>query len=127
MMRIGEGRIAMEDLWLKIKIWTKITLFTIVVVYIALFFFKNGDQRVKIWYIFGKDEIDTTALKVIPIAFLAGVVCVLAVRMAYRSVRQIRELRARNAAAKMSKDVEDLKTKAAMLQTKPPVATDTET
>jgi hypothetical protein len=115
----------MANLWLNIKIWTKITIFSLVVIYLALFLFKNADQPVTIWFIFGKDPIRTTALTVMPLAFLAGVIGTLLVRMAFRAVRQIRELQARNAAAKMSKDVEDLKTKAAMLQTKPPVGTDT--
>jgi uncharacterized integral membrane protein len=114
----------MQNLWLKIKVWTKISLFTIVALYLIIFIYNNADQPVTIWYMFGKDEIRTTALKVIPLTFLAGIIGTLIFRMAFRSVRQIRELRSRNAAAKMSQDVEDLKTKAAMLQTKPPIEND---
>jgi uncharacterized membrane protein YciS (DUF1049 family) len=115
----------MDNLWLKIKIWTKISIFTILVAYLALFLFKNGDQPVTIWYMFRYEPFRTSALTVIALAFFGGVIGTLVFRMTYRAIRQIRELRARNAATKMSQDVEDLKTKASMLQTKPEVVTDT--
>jgi hypothetical protein len=114
----------MQNLWLKIKIWTKISIFGLIVLYLALFLFKNADQPVIIWFWFGKEPIRSTALEVIPVTLLIGVIGTLIVRMAFRSIRQIRELRARNAATRMTKDVEDLKTKAAMLQTKPAAPTD---
>jgi lysylphosphatidylglycerol synthetase-like protein (DUF2156 family) len=109
----------MENLWLKIKIWTKIILFTIVVIYLGIFIFQNNNQPLQIWWWFTKDRIQTSALEVIPITLLAGVVGTLIVRMAFRAVRQFRELRKRSAAAKLNRDVEDLKTKASTLQTKP--------
>ena len=116
----------MTNLWLNIKIWTKFTIFAIVVLYLALFLFKNADQPITIWYWFTKDPLKTSALEVIPVTLLVGVIGTLIVRMAYRATRQIAELRKRNAAAKMTQDVEDLKAKAAMLQTKPPLGTDIE-
>jgi hypothetical protein len=115
----------MENLWLKIKIWTKISIFTIVVVYLVLFLFRNGDQPVTIWFMFRYEPFRTSALTVMALAFFAGVIGTLIFRMTYRAIRQIKDLRARNAASKMSKDVNDLKAKAGMLQTKPEVATDT--
>jgi hypothetical protein len=115
----------MENLWLKIKIWTKISILTIVVVYFALFLFRNGDQPVNIWFMFGHDPLRTSALTVIALAFLAGIIGTVVFRMAYRAIRQIKDLRAKSAAAKMGKDVEQLKAKAGMLQTKPETSTDT--
>lgn len=108
----------MENLWLKIKIWTKIVIFSIVVIYLLMFVFKNSDQELTIWFWFGYD-IRTSMLVLIPVVLLAGVIGTLVVRMAFRAVRQFRELRERTAAAKMQKDVEDLKTKAAVMQVKP--------
>jgi lysylphosphatidylglycerol synthetase-like protein (DUF2156 family) len=108
----------MENLWLKIKIWTKILLFSIVVIYLGIFIYNNSDQPLTIWLWFGK-EFRTSALEMIPAMLLAGVFGTVVVRMAFRAVKQIRELQQRNAAAKMQKDMADIKAKAAMLQTKP--------
>ena len=55
----------MANLWLNIKIWTKFSLFAIVVLYLALFLFKNADQPITIWYWFTKDPLKTSALEVI--------------------------------------------------------------
>jgi hypothetical protein len=110
----------MENLWLKIKIWTKILLFSIVVIYLGIFIYNNSDQPLTIWFWFGK-EFKTSALEMIPALLLAGVFGTVVVRMAVRAVKQIRELQQRNAAIKMQKDMAEIKAKAAMLQTKPAV------
>ena len=109
----------MENLWLKIKIWTKIILFTLVVTYLIIFICENANQELKIWFWFTREPINTTALEVIPITLLAGVMGTLIVRMAFRAMRQIRELQKRNATARLDREVAELKAKAAMLQTKP--------
>lgn len=114
----------MENIWLNIKVWTKITLFSVIVLYLIIFIYNNADQPLTIWYFFTKEPIKTSALEVIPITLLGGVLGTLVVRMAFRAMRQIRDLRGRSAAAKLNKDVADLKAKAAMLQTKPPGPTD---
>jgi hypothetical protein len=110
----------MENVWLKIKIWTKIVIFSALVIYLLLFVFKNSDQELTIWWWFGKD-LKTSALELIPAVLLLGVFGTLVLRMAFRAIKQIRELKKRNASAKMQKDMADIKLKAAMLQTKPPV------
>lgn len=113
----------MENLWLKIKIWTKIILFSIVVIYLALFIFKNADQELTIWvWPYPYKEFRTTALQLIPAMLLAGVFGTLVIRMAFRAFKQIGELKKRNAAARMQKDMADIRAKAAMLQTKPQTA-----
>jgi hypothetical protein len=50
---------------------------------------------------------------------LAGAVGTYVVRMAFGAVRQIRQMRSRMAAAKMQKDVAEIKAKADMMQTRP--------
>ncbi len=112
----------MENLWLKIKIWTKIILFSIVVIYLGIFIYNNSDQPLTIWVWFGKD-FKTSALEMIPAMLLAGVFGTVVVRMAFRAIKQIRELQQKNAAARMQKDMADIKAKAAMLQTKPATPT----
>ncbi len=108
----------MENLWIKIKSWTKIVIFSVLVIYLLIFAFRNANKDVTIWWWFGK-EIPTSALELIAAMLLAGVLGTLVVRMAFRAMRQIRELRSRSATAKMQKDVAEMKAKAAMLQTKP--------
>jgi uncharacterized integral membrane protein len=107
----------MQNLWLKVKIWTKIVIFSLVMIFLLIFVLKNSDEDVRIWV---WDEVHTTVLKLIVSMLLAGVLGTLLVRMAFGTLRQIRELRQRNAASQLHKDVADIKAKAAMLQTKPP-------
>jgi len=112
----------MQNIWLKIKIWTKIALFSLVVIYLLIFILQNANKELVIWWWFGK-EIKTSALELIPAMLLAGVIGTVVVRMAYRAVKQFRELRKRNADAQLHRDVEDIKAKAAMLQTRPAPST----
>ena len=108
----------METLWLKIKSWTKIVIFSLLVIYLLLFTYNNYGQELKIWWWFG-EEIKTTVLELTAALLLIGVLGTLVVRMAFRAVKQIRELRARSAAAKMQRDVAEIKAKADMMQTRP--------
>jgi len=109
----------MQNLWLKIKIWTKIAVFSLVMIFLLIFVFNNSNKEIHIWIWFGEEEVHTTALKLIVSMLLVGVLGTLLVRMAFGTLRQIRELRQRNAANQLHKDVADIKAKAAMLQTKP--------
>ncbi|MGD0139202.1 MAG: hypothetical protein ABSD28_10015 [Tepidisphaeraceae bacterium] len=115
----------MENLWLKIKIWTKITIFLAVVAYLLMFTYNNWDEELTIWVFFGHTFHHVSALAAMLIVLLGGVLGTFLVRMAYHAVRQIRELKQKNATAKMHKDVADIKAKAAMLQTKPQTQSDT--
>ncbi|HEX4056309.1 MAG TPA: hypothetical protein VHX86_18770 [Tepidisphaeraceae bacterium] len=108
----------MQNLWLKIKIWTKITIFSVLVIYLLIFVFQNANKELVIWWWFGKN-LNTSALELIPAMLLAGVLGTLVVRMAFRAVKQIRDLRRRSADAQLHKDMAEIKAKAAMLQTKP--------
>jgi uncharacterized integral membrane protein len=109
----------MQNLWLKIKIWTKIAVFSLVMIFLLIFVFNNSNKPASIWVWFGQEEVQTTVLKLIVSMLLVGVLGTLLVRMAFGTLRQIRELRHRNAAVQLHKDVADIKAKAAMLQTKP--------
>jgi uncharacterized integral membrane protein len=109
----------MSNLWLKIKVWTKIGAFALVVIYLLLFIGLNSNQDINIWVWFGQTK-HPTLLELIVMLLFAGMVTTLLARMAYRTIRQIREIRDRNEAAQMSKDLAEMKAKADMLQTKPP-------
>ena len=111
----------MNDLWLKIKVWTKIGVFVLALVYLLMFILQNSGQPLDVWVWFGH-ILRTSLLQMIPSLLLAGVVGTLMVRMAFRTVKQIRQLRSNTATVQAQKDLADLKAKADMLQTKPVAA-----
>ena len=112
----------MGNLWLKIKIWTKITLAALLAIYLAFFIFKNGGRTATFWWWFYRDY-ETSLLFLVLIAFVAGSLVTLLLMTVLRTVRQIRELRSRNRAASLEAEIRDMKSKAAMLQTRPSAAT----
>jgi uncharacterized integral membrane protein len=109
-------------MWLKFKIWTKTTVVGVLVLYGLLFILNNSGQSVRFWYWFRR-EYETSMLVLILLTFLAGVVGTLLVRTSITTVRQIRESRARSRTARLEREVLDMKSKAAMLQTRTSTST----
>jgi uncharacterized integral membrane protein len=108
----------MQNLWLKVKIWTKVGIAVLIAVYVLIFVLKNGDQKATFWFWFGR-EYSGSLLSLVFFAFLIGGLVAILATTTLRTIRQIRELRARNRTAKLEAEVRDMRTKAAMLQTKP--------
>ena len=108
----------MGNLWLKIKIWTKVVIFAFLAFYILVFVVKNGDRQSKFWYWFGRDY-DVPLLFLVLFAFLSGALVTILLSTTFRTIRQIKELRSRSRADRLEREVADMKAKAAMLQTKP--------
>ena len=108
----------MQNLWLKIKIWTKVTIAAIVAIYVLIFVLKNGDRKADFWFWFGH-EYSGSLLSLVFFAFLIGGLVAILATTTFRTIRQIRELRAKNRTAKLEAEVRDMRSKAAMLQTKP--------
>jgi uncharacterized integral membrane protein len=111
----------MQNLWLKIKIWTKITIAAAIVLYVLIFVLKNGDRKADFWFWFGR-EYSGSLLSLVFFAFLIGGLVTILATTTFRTVRQIRELRARSRTAKLEDEVRDMRSKAAMLQTRQPGA-----
>ena len=107
----------MGNLWLKIKVGTKIAIFVILLIATLLFVFNNSNQRVKIWL---WNEYDTTLLKVLFFTVLTSVIFTVLIGTAFRTIRQIKEIRARSRSQRLEEEIRDMKSKASMLQTKPP-------
>src|SRR5436190_1644792 len=61
----------MQNLWLKIKIWTKITIAALIGLYVLFFVIKNGDQTAHFWYWYGR-EYQGSLLSLVGFAFLIG-------------------------------------------------------
>lgn len=116
----------MSNLWLKIKIWTKVTLVTLALVYIIAFAVKNSEPQAKatFWYFFDTpmlhtQVLETSSFKLVAAAFASGVLVTLLARTTFRTITQVRELKARQAAEAKEREYAELKAKAGTLREKP--------
>jgi uncharacterized integral membrane protein len=107
----------MGNLWLKIKIWTKVILAVLVLLYVLIFIIQNN-EHVQFWWWFNHRD-DYSKVLLIGIAFLAGVVCTILLRTTLRTLKQIKELRSRTRTDRIERELADMKDKASRLQTKP--------
>ena len=107
----------MGNLWLKIRIWTKIILVSAVVLYVIIFTYNNAQERVHLWYWFGHSP-ETNLLLVVLCSFVAGVIVAILARTTVKTINQVQELKDRARVQKMDRDMADIRAKAAMLQTK---------
>jgi hypothetical protein len=105
-------------MWLKIKIWTKVALLSFVTIYLLTFIFKNSDEPAKFWYWFWRPDVETSILYFTLFTFAAGVLTTILVRMMFKTVHQVREMRNKARTERLEREVADMKAKAAMLQTK---------
>lgn len=109
----------MGNMWLKIKIWTKGILVGLLVLYVLAFMLKNtGQPAVKLWFWFNT-QLTISPLLLVVTTFLIGIVFTILARTTFTTIRQVRELRQRSRTDKLEREVADMKTKAAMLQTRP--------
>ena len=108
----------MGNLWLKIKVWTKVIIAGILALYLLIFIIKNSGQDTTFWYWYNRSYRGSMLLLVL-FAFLIGGLVTLLATTTFRTIHQIQELRARNRSAKLEREVSDMRAKAAMLQTKP--------
>ena len=104
-------------MWLKIKVWTKVVLFAVLALYLLIFIYMNGDKTASFWY-WPKREPQWPVLFLVLGSFLAGVLITILLRTTFTTLRQIRDLQARTRAERLQREVESMKTKAAMLRTK---------
>lgn len=104
----------MSDLWIKIKFWIKTTLISVLVIYVALFIFKNVSEKVKFWYFPLQDSIQTSVLYLSASAFVAGVLTAILVKTTLTTIKQFRLMKA----VKAQKELAEMQAKAARLQTK---------
>jgi lysylphosphatidylglycerol synthetase-like protein (DUF2156 family) len=109
----------MNELWLSIKVWTQRILLALLAIYAIFFVLKNSGDPVNFWFWFKHEPAKTTVFILSAIAFVAGMVVMLLLSTAIRTVKQVKELRSRGRQEKMERELADMKAKAAMLQTKP--------
>src|SRR5579871_5936491 len=98
----------MANLWLKIRIWTKIVVISGLVIYVILFTYNNTQKPVQLWYWFGHAP-ETNLLLVVLCSFVAGVVGTILARTTLRTVRQVKDLQERARSQKMDRDIADIR------------------
>lgn len=115
----------MGGVWLKFKVWAKVTLFAVLFVYVLAFIFKNIEPQVDLWVWFFKPPINLSVLLLALVSFLIGVLGTILSRTTFKTIRQLRSLRERTRAERLEREVADMRTKAAMLRSRdaaPPAA-----
>jgi uncharacterized integral membrane protein len=117
----------MNNLWLKIKVWSKIALAVFVVTYLVTFIAKNTRASAEVWFFFFKAPYTVPLLYLIFFVFLAGVIGTILVRTTFKTISQVTELRTRNRQERLEREMADMKAKAARLQTRPSAVLDAET
>jgi uncharacterized integral membrane protein len=110
----------MGNLWLKIRVWTKVTIVAVIALYILLFIFNNTSE-VKFWWWIGHEHTSSVFVLSV-VAFLAGGIFALLARTTWTTIRQIGELRSRTRMIKLEKNLADQQRKASKLQTRSSVA-----
>jgi len=109
----------MNNLWLKIKVWSKIVIAAFIVIYLVTFVAKNSAATAEVWFFFFKAPFTVPLLYLIFFVFVAGVVGTILVRTTFKTLTQVRELRTRSRQEKLEREMADMKAKAARLQTRP--------
>jgi hypothetical protein len=105
-------------LWLKIKVWTKVTLFALLTVYVLTFIFKNIGPKVDLWVWYLTPPINLSVLLLALVSFLIGVLGTILSRTTIKTIRQLRNLAERTRAERLEREVSEMRTKAAMLRSK---------
>ena len=101
---------------LKIRIWAKITVLAVVVIYSLLFMLLNSED-VNLW-LFPGTRVKTSLLVAILGSFVLGALLAVLVRMAITTVRQMRVAGERRRAEQLEREIGDMRAKTATLQTR---------
>jgi uncharacterized integral membrane protein len=104
-------------LWLKIKVWTKVTIAVALFIYAVVFVYQNSARPVQPWFWFGR-EPQTSVLILVLCAFLLGVVGTILFRTTFKTLRQLRNLAERTRAERLEREMAEMRTKAAMLRSR---------
>ena len=107
----------MSNFWLRVRVWTKVTLIVAVGVYALVFASKNSERKVQLWVFYNRDY-EQSALMMVLMCFGIGVVGTLLARTTLKTVRQVRELREKGRIIKIQRENAEMKAKASMLQTR---------
>lgn len=107
----------MGNLWLKVKVWSKVALFGALLFYVLLFIYNNSGEEVRFWWWFNRSH-QTSVFFLTAWAFFIGGILTLLVRTTWKTLRQFRDLRDRSRTERLEREMADMKAKAARLQTR---------
>ena len=111
----------MGNFWLKFRVWAKVVVFALAVLYVLLFIYNNtGKGYVELWFWFGT-EPPIPPLLLVVVTFLAGALAAILLRTTLKTLAQIRELRRRAHAERADRalaEKQEQERKAAMLRTR---------
>lgn len=105
---------------MKIKVWTKISVFSIIAVYIFLFSIKNLGTKTELWIFFGQGwTIESSVLLLAVGAFAFGIISTLMIRTIIQTMSQLREMKRKRA----EKEAIAILNRAAKLRTRDSLST----
>jgi hypothetical protein len=105
----------MKGFFLRTWLWVKATLLAAVLLYLALFVFKNN-RRVEVWIWGFGPNTEVSLLGLISTLLLTGVFLTLLIKTVISTIRQLQESRAKARTARLEKEVAEMRAKAEMLQ-----------
>jgi H+/Cl- antiporter ClcA len=109
----------MGNLWLKIKLWTKVVIAVVLAVLLILLLWGNYDAKVTHVYLIFRDPKDLNFLLVALITAILSIFGWWFMRTVVKTLRQFREARERARTGRLERELADMKAKAAKLQTRP--------
>ncbi len=117
----------MNGMWMKIKVWTKVTVFVITAILVILFVALNWAAKVEpeLNLLFATYE-RPRLLVVLLLTALISVFGWWLFRTVFRTLRQLREAKEKSRTERLERDVADMKAKAAMLKTRPEASAERE-
>ena len=110
----------MNTQWLKIKMWFKVSVFGLVAIYVIAFVLLNRNAFISpaLDFVFKKYD----SVNALLVLFLTGIFSILGwalFRTAFKTLRQMRDVRRRAHLERIEKEHADMIAKAAKLQTRP--------
>lgn len=110
----------MNDYWLKLKAWTKLIAFSVIALYVLIFLFLNRNATIQpeLHLVF-KTYVGPNVLVVLFLTSLLSVITWWLVRTAFTLFHEIRVIQHQSRAAQLERELTDMKSKAAMLKSRP--------
>jgi low affinity Fe/Cu permease len=108
----------MASTWLKIKMWTRLTLISVVLLYLLVFIIKNRDNDIKISVPLVKEYNDLNVLVVMLLTAVFSIFGWWLLKTVLRAVRQIKDINRKAKIERMEREHSDMLAKASKLQTR---------
>ncbi|MEM1012357.1 MAG: hypothetical protein AAGI46_09055 [Planctomycetota bacterium] len=100
-----------SDTLLKVRIWTKVTLLSIVAIYTIVFVLLNGRGTIDVW-LFPTVTLNTSPIVGLLAAFVLGALAMLLTRMAFATLRQAKTAREKGRTDRLEREIQEMKLRA---------------